>query len=88
MSEFGFGLFVIAKEGFSFPLGMSLTEEQSIWLSILNLAVAFLQTLCVVLPTDLQLKYHLVVYDELDTMAKESSCASSPLSVYKSDNLE
>lgn len=60
---------------------MGLTEKQSIWLSILNLAVAFLQTLCVVLPTDLQFRYHLVVYDELDTMAKESLCASSPVSL-------
>lgn len=67
---------------------MGLTAEQSIWLSILNLAAAFLQTLCVVLPTDLQFRYHVVVYDELDTIAKESSCASSPLSVYKSDSLK
>lgn len=71
----------------SFPLGTGLTEEQSILLNILNLAVAFLQTLRVVLPTDLQFKYHLLVCDEVDTMAKESSCAASALSVYKSDSL-
>lgn len=30
---------------FSFPLGMGLTEEQSIRLSILNSAIAFLQNI-------------------------------------------
>jgi len=34
----------------------------------------------VVWPADLQFKYHLGVCDELDTVAKESSCAVSPLS--------